>query len=288
MAYSIDWGILSRMPNIGDAITQGYQAGRQQAQVRARDDALKAYAANPTQDALAPLAAVDPQAYALFSKDMRERDALGREAQARAMIPDVLAGAGFGGRPTSMSAPAAAAPDGELTVTAPTQHASIADLYALDPEVASALIPRIGELQDQHREKLSFEADALGVAAFAARQVKYDKRREVIDRFRPQLLAAGFSNGEIDDFDPTDEGLTSAITHSLGVKEALANARSERSEERQEYYRARTDARAESGERRAQRGEQRSEVRFRERNLDRAAIAASGGGIRSDTSDLDY
>jgi hypothetical protein len=59
------------------------------------------------------------------------------------------------------------------------------------------------------------------------------------------------------------------------------NARSDRSVARQEYYRARSDSRAE-------RADARSAVRFKERDKDRAAIAAGMSGIRTDLSDLDY
>lgn len=57
----------------------------------------------------------------------------------------------------------------------------------------------------------------------------------------------------------------------------LDNARADRSEGRQEYYRARSD-------RRAERSDRRSAVRFSERALDRAAMS----GVRTDTNDLDY
>ena len=50
----------------------------------------------------------------------------------------------------------------------------------------------------------------------------------------------------------------------------------------------RADARAARGEARADRADARASVRFKERDKDRAALAASGGGVRTDLSDLNY
>ncbi|MBW6528707.1 hypothetical protein KZ813_17840 [Sphingomonas sp. RHCKR7] len=208
---------------------QGFETGRRNALTRARQDALSQYAAAPSMDALAPLAAVDPDTYATLSTNERQRavaarqtqDAL-RKDQARAMVPDVLAGLSLGGTRSTAPDPAAAGQDGDVVVTAPVKHKTVADLYQLDPELASTLVPRIGDLQEQHRKQLAYEADTFAAAAFAARQVPLEKRRGVIDQFRRQLKGAGFSDDEIDGFDPTDEALGAAITHSLGIKSALS------------------------------------------------------------------
>ncbi|OMJ31171.1 hypothetical protein BSZ14_14800 [Sphingomonas sp. Sph1(2015)] len=220
-----------------------------------------------------------------------KQDTIRRQNAARGMIPDVLAGVGLGdaGRHVNaLATPGNVAPSGEVTVTAPVKHKTIADVYALDPDLAGSLSTQIGSMQEAQRKQLRFEADTLAAAAFAARQVPYAKRRDIIDQHRAALTQAGFTQDEIDNFDPSDEGLAGAITQSLGVKDALSqqlaekrfdwqreddrvdNARAARSEGRQEYYRARSDRRA--------------QTRFNERALDRAALA----GVRTDTSDLDY
>lgn len=236
MAVQIDWGLLGRPVDIAGAFQQGQAQGRAISMQQARDHALSAYAANPTMDALAPLAAADPQAYAALSQNERQRLVADRQsrdyqrsAEARAMIPDVLAGVGLPGANasrsgTSASAGSAAAPGtaGDIVVEAPRPHKTIADVYALDPELAGHLATQIGTMHDDHRKQLGSQADTLAVAAFAARQAPYAKRRDIIDTYRRQLGDAGFSAGEIDDFDPTDEALNLAITHSLGIKGALS------------------------------------------------------------------
>ena len=229
MALNIDWSAIQRAPDAGAALMQGFEVGRRNAQLRAREDALGRYAAAPSMDALAPLAAIDPQTYATLSNNERQRavaarqsqDALRRD-QARTMVPDVLAGLRLGGAGTPAGQPAATAEGEDVVVTAPVKHKTVADLYMLDPELASSLVPRIGEMQEQERKRLGFEADTFAAAAFAARQVPMGKRRHVIERFRRQLNEAGISDSEIDAFDPTDDALSTAITHALGVKNALS------------------------------------------------------------------
>lgn len=291
MAIAIDWSLLGRPADIGGAALRGYNQGR-------ASSAMRSLARDPyNRDALGALYEVDPSTAATMEKVGQDRltfqnkqDVLRRENAARGMVPDVLAGVGIGGgvRSGSGSALPTTGADGEITVTAPVKHKTIADVYALDPELAGRLATQIGSMQDQQRKQLQFEAEALGAAAFAARQVSYDKRRSVIDSHREGLKRAGFTDGEIDEFDPSDDALSAAITQSLGIKDALGqqlaerrfawqqeddridNARATRSEGRQEYYRARADRRA--------------ETRFGERALDRAAQA----GVRTDISDLDY
>lgn len=292
MGLQIDWSLLGRPTDIGGAALQGYQQGRASA-------ASNALARDPyNRDALNTLYEVDPARAATMEKAgqdrltfQNKRDTIRRQNAARGMIPDVLAGVGLGDAGHHVNAlptPGNVAPSGEVTVTAPVKHKTIADVYALDPDLAGSLSTQIGSMQEAQRKQLRFEADTLAAAAFAARQVPYAKRRDIIDQHRAALTQAGFTQDEIDNFDPSDEGLAGAITQSLGVKDALSqqlaekrfdwqreddridNARAARSEGRQEYYRARSDRRA--------------QTRFNERALDRAALA----GVRTDTSDLDY
>jgi hypothetical protein len=233
MTTGINWDIL-RPVDIGGAVQQGFASGQRAGQMRARQSLLAQYGANPTGGVPAALWAVDENAAATLSQNDRQRvvadrqtqDAL-RTSKAREMVPDVLSGLSLGGARTTPAA-AQSQPNGDIVVAAPTPHKTVADVYALDPEIAGGLVTKIGEMQDHDRKRLGFEADTLGAAAFAARQVPYAKRRDVIDSFRRQLTEAGISQSEIDDFDPTDETLASAITHSLGVKNALSAAIDER------------------------------------------------------------
>lgn len=230
MPTSIDWSAFKQGPNLGTA----FQAGYDRSQMRGSLDAL---ARDPTdRGALAKLYTLDPAAAARMemvnfqrAEQQQKQAATTRQAQARAIVPDVLAGVGLGGTLAGSAAPNAlagaqtpASPSGDIVVEAPRPHKTIADVYALDPELAGHLATQIGTMHDDHRKQLGSQADTLAVAAFAARQAPYAKRRDIIDAYRRQLGDAGFSAGEIDDFDPTDEALNLAITHSLGIKGALS------------------------------------------------------------------
>jgi hypothetical protein len=225
----INWDIL-KLVDIGGAFQEGMQQGRAAGQARARQSLLSQYGADPAGGVPSALWALDPNAAATLSQNDRQRVVADRQAQdvlrtskAREMVPDVLSGLSLGGA-RNIPAAAQSQPNGDILVAAPTPHKTVADVYALDPEIAGGLVTKIGEMQDHDRKRLGFEADTLAAAAFAARQVPYAKRRDVIDGFRRQLTEAGISQSEIDDFDPTDETLASAITHSLGVKNALSAA----------------------------------------------------------------
>lgn len=232
---TINWGILSGARDPGAAFQDAFAAGQKQAAGRAAQDALRQYGANPSAGIPSALWAADARNAAILAQNDRQRvvaerqtlDAL-RQTQARSMVPDVLEGLGLGGAGRVRMGAAATAPGGEVTVTAPVEHETIADVYALDAELAGHLVTQVGAMQEQQRKQVAAEADALAAAAFAARQAPYAKRRDVIDSYRQQLVRAGFSQGEIDDFDPTDEALGAAITHSLGIKGALSQQMEER------------------------------------------------------------
>lgn len=231
----INWGILQQAGDPSRGVLEAYQQGRQLKQQRVRDDALAAYAANPTADALRPLAAVDPQAFGVLSKvnadnEATRRAALGRQAYAgylrqhapgqtgavTALGPDV-------GSPTdpvtgdvmvrgSRSAPAAPA-------------ISIADVAALDPEMAANLTKHMGELDKNGREAFGQKTAVAAAVSLAASKLPLADRAGFIDEHAPLLREAGWTTDELAGFDPHDENLKGMVAIGVGADKVLADDR---------------------------------------------------------------
>lgn len=152
-------------------------------------------------------------------------------------------------------------------------------------------IQQNGATMAQVAYRLASIKDAAGNADLAARQ------RELV-AMQPQLTSMGLTPEMISQADVSDTGLNRYLMMGRSITDLTRddraerqldwnieddradNGRADRSESRQEYYRARSDSRSE-------RSDSRQAVRFRERDKDRAALAGTFG-IRADTSDLDY
>jgi hypothetical protein len=231
----INWGILQQAGDPSRGVLEAYQQGRQLKQQRVRDDALATYAANPTADALRPLAAVDPQTFGVLSKvnadnEATRRAALGRQAYAgylrqhapgqtgavTALGPDV-------GSPTdpvtgdvmvsgSRSAPAAPA-------------ISIADVAALDPEMAANLTKHMGELDKNGREAFGQKTAVAAAVSLAASKLPLADRAGFIDEHAPLLREAGWTTDELAGFDPHDENLKGMVAIGVGADKVLADDR---------------------------------------------------------------
>ncbi|MEG8058022.1 hypothetical protein QP150_16210 [Sphingomonas sp. 22L2VL55-3] len=172
------------------------------------------------------------------------------------------------------------------------------------------LAKSIGGLADDHRKKLATESDWMGRAANALRRVPEAQRASVFSSMLPTLQAqGGFHADELHGVDLSDGGLDRFITLSQSIKDQLAssltqariddvgtdNTRQDRLADN--TVRNTTDQMTNRRERlglayradgRAGAARSESHVRFRERDKDRAAIAAGGRGVRNDLSDLDY
>lgn len=242
MAIQIDWGLLGRPADIGGAALTGYNNGRQFAQQRARENALANYAANPTQDALAPIAALDPQAFVSLSRNERENEEVRRTARARASYSTYLRQNQTGQRPTA----APAAQDGAAAVSgspvdpatgdilvtgpetrpvAPEARVSIADVAALDTKLASDLTDHMGKLDENQREAFT-QKTAVGAAiAQAAAALPADRRRAFLDENYPLAMQAGWTRDELDGFEPTDDNLRALTAIGVGADKYLSDQR---------------------------------------------------------------
>lgn len=261
----INWGILGNAPDPGAAFQQSYQKGRAIARDRATEDALAAYAANPSTDALRPIAALNPQAFALLSKNEREaadvrRQTAGRTAAARfvrerdpeistlaapapaprAGVPDALG---------AMTAPAAAAapmvppvsppaPDpvpgeDEIVVTGtprqkpPPRTTSIADIIEYDPDLAKQITDHMGSMAENDRKAFGQRMGTAAAVALAAKDLPLDQRKDFLEGNLPILRSAGWDEQDIFAFDPTDDNLEGLIAIGVGADKALADRRAE-------------------------------------------------------------
>lgn len=108
------------------------------------------------------------------------------------------------------------------------------------------------------------------------------QRAAALAQWGPQLTAAGFTPEEINAVQLDDATLSQHVAAGVAVTDMINKADRDRAFQAQEADRARDNARAD-------RADARAAVRFQERDKDRAALAASGGGrVRTDLDDLNY
>lgn len=167
----------------------------------------------------------------------------------------------------------------------------------------------IGGLQDDKRKELERHADIIGRVAFGLRSVPAEQRQQRLAALAPQLSSYGIDTAELAAADLSDDGLNGYVAISQSVKDALASQLTQArvadvtiDNQRQDRLAANTvqstqarlalarnaDARGAAASARSAEARQEGRVRFRERDKDRAAVAAGGRGVRTDLSDLDY
>ncbi|PXA99875.1 hypothetical protein DMC47_01120 [Nostoc sp. 3335mG] len=133
---------MSRAPDAGLAFQKGFADGREQGRFNARESVLANYAANPTPDALAPLAALDPQSFVQLSRHERDRSDFAREGRGRAAYAGYLrqheAGLADRRNLSGRGVPSAMPPGGVLNVT-PGAPVAVAGVLDGSPNAAAAL-----------------------------------------------------------------------------------------------------------------------------------------------------
>jgi hypothetical protein len=305
MAFNIDFNALSRGADIG----QSWQAGVQQGQARALDNrkqsVLAAIGANPRDPAAqSALFGIDPSLALQVQKGNRDQDVAAREASARSVYSQFLRQSSVLGAPaasggSALSPPPIAnvtgiAPDyrngDEVVVEAsrPQPRVSIADVAELDPEMAQRLTTHVASLDESGRKAFEARNKAMGAAAQHLRSIPASARVAAIDGLAPLLEQSGISRQEIEAADLSDAGLSGYVALAVGAEKLIDDARQDRSTNATIANQAARLGLARNADARGARADRRAAVRFNERDKDRAAIASSGGGVRTDLSDLDY
>lgn len=266
-----DFSLLNT-PNFAQAALGGYQAGRQIGQQKRTDDAMALYAKDPDAGVEA-ISALDPERGARLREAAREKQV--REATSKALTPN--------------TDPNASSP---LTIN----REALGDLAKLDPKMALDLQ---GFAMKADEAQLKRVTDHLAVKANAADALLAlppgEQRQQAFEQLRPQLLQQGFTQEELAQADLSDNMLLRDKLMGMTFEQRLKAQDTAADNARQERATNNTIMTSQARLGLAQRADARSSearsegrVRFRERDKDRAAIAAGGRGISTDLSDLDY
>lgn len=186
------------------------------------------------------------------------------------------------GTPRELPPPAPRADGIKINPTA------LRELFALDPEMAMKFQDFASKADKQQLETVQAHGEVKGTAAKYLLGFPAGPERDAAFRaLVPDLLARGFSRADLAQADLSDRMLQKDVAFGMGLKNLIAQEAADRNFNAAEANRQADNARADAAAARAERAEGRAVVRFKERDKDRAAIAASGG-VRSDISDLDY
>lgn len=289
--FGINWG-LARPVDVGGSFLAGWEHGQQQRRQNDVRGALAAFSSNPQdKGALALISANDPRLGAQLQQQQREEET--RRATAAVFAPSA---------PQAVQAPGDLVDPSALpprTDGMQVNQEALRNLYAVDPATAMQIQKSVFDATKAQAEQMRESGKVMASAAYHLSQVPIDQRQPLLTKMAGTLRQYGISDDMLRQADLSDEGLKSYVVMGQNIGSLLDdqraekkleadlanmerdNARADRSEARQELYRARSDARA-------ARADGRAAVRFKERDKDRAALAAGVMGLRTDTSDLDY
>lgn len=163
----------------------------------------------------------------------------------------------------------------------------------------SSAISKLGEAE---RKQASEQAGVMFQVANGLKSIPAEQRQAQLAALAPQLQARGFSPQELEWIDLTDQGLERYGWLGQTVKQQLDNelvrnrisdieTDNERANRLAQNTVSNSQARlalARQANARAAEARNEGRVRFRERDKDRAALAASGRFVPTNTDDLDY
>ncbi len=288
-------------PDFARAALGGYAAGQAMGKARRRDDALALYGRDPNAG-IEALNGVDPALAEQLRENAERREVAAQTAKiwepapqpalGQAPTPSPMAPAlGSPPQPVPSAAPQTAPAGGLQPLPQPvTVYGKPINMEALTKlaslpggaEGAAKVFALIKEGTEQQQKAFEKHAEAKGRVYLHLQQYGKtpEERAALYQQILPQAQAMGFIPSPGERFDDATIAQTVALAQT--TQQALQEQRAARTE-------ARTERRAMTAEERAARAEGRAQVRFNERDKDRAAIAASGGGrIPTDISDLDY
>lgn len=253
MGVDIDWGLLQQ-PNFGNALLQGYEAGRQLNLQHQSDQALAAARANPTDmGALANLATFNaPAANALLAVDQNNRLAEARhaagavyQAYANGLPGGATGQQGAQGGPqpsqagTSQTQPVGAllSPSnpvaqqvGQAVTSGGVSMPQALAFYAskADPAEVQQLIGNLKSMDDLRISRLNDAQGALATAAQSLLAVPQEQRQAAAMQMLPQLTQHGITPQMIQQADLSDAGLHGIIGQAIGVKGLIEQANTDR------------------------------------------------------------
>jgi hypothetical protein len=283
----VDFSLL-RQPNYMAVALGAAQAGAALGAQNRRDDALREF--GQTGDIGALERSGDADLLGLADKRREAaREAAKIEAKARVIVP-ALGGPDpsvpkpvLGSQEEGSSfTPSEAGPAPQQPQQAPTtpdgfaiNWAALREYAVHDPDDAIKLAEFATKADAARLKQVQDHGERKARVAFVLRQQPAGPAREAaFAAMKPKLLALGFTQAEIDAVRLDDASLEKDIAFGMTLYQMVDKADRDRAF-------AATERQRQNAEARAARGEQRAETRFRERALDRKAIAASGGSFDS-------
>lgn len=159
---------------------------------------------------------------------------------------------------------------------------ALRELYALDPDMAQKIQKAVYDADEQSLKAMTRRGEAMANVAMRLQSVPASERPAELQRWGQYLVDSGLPAQALQQADLTDAGLSRYVQQGRKIENIISD---ERTDEKDAEARRRWGIQ----DARAARAEGRATVRFEERDKDRAALAASGGGgISSDISDLNY
>jgi len=202
MGVNINWG-MAQPTNYSNSLLSGMQAGRQVAQQQHSDNALATYQQNPdAPGAINALASADPQrASAVLQVRQAQQDAADKQTQRTA-------------------AKGITGPDGRIKATA------AADYVATTGDTAGAahIQAFIDSAGKEQRARAAESSGAIATAGNQVAQLPYEQRKAALLQMAPTLAQHGVAPEMLQNFDPTDGNISTAVNQSLGLKAALDRA----------------------------------------------------------------
>lgn len=241
MSYELNFALLGAPVDVGAAINAGYQTGRARRLQGMQDSAFATLATNPNDPA--GLSQLVASGHPEQAHQMRE---WGREERGRDWARAAQGGAAFPGATLAAPAPGAFAPATASPAAMDASAAPAAALPAPSAPASAPAAPRAPGQLDPEVMRRWFMEDPEGAHQFqtawsgltasqraaegqrfvaaepvlaTAATLPYARRRAFIAQSAPELVRNGWSQQELDSFDPTDENVQVALRHAMPIAE---------------------------------------------------------------------
>ncbi len=190
----INWSLLGPPVDVGAHFQAGLERGRAVRKRAETESALAAYAQNPDDPAAqSALFAVDPDMGFKVQRYQSER----AEVALKARQADAAANAG------------------RMYASGDSRGAINSALASGDPDTAKQFMALDKSAQDMVAQKYK----AAGPVLYRAQQMPYEQRKAFIASAAPTLLGQGWTQQELEGFDPSDQALQGLVTSVMTVEQ---------------------------------------------------------------------
>lgn len=295
---TVNYGLLTA-PDISGAFQSGYARGQGMRRQQVLEGALSAFAQNPSDPAsVSAITAINPS-LGLRLQD-RQRQEADRQAMAEVFAPQQAA---IPQAPSELVHPSALPPRSDgLNIN----KEALQRLYSRDPQAAAQIQKMVFDADKASFDRMQKSGEVMASAAYHLLKTPAEGRRALLDKMGTTLTQLGLTPQMLANADLSDEALKGYLSTGQDIKDLISQDLAERKRADAQADREADNARADRvantninatntrlslafrADRRAAEARAEGRTRFRERDKDRAAIAAGGLGLRTDLSDLDY